>query len=299
MTKIKFGTDLDFATNRWPEPEEWARILSEELGVRHAQFRSDLIQPHFSDEIIEEQASGVREACKEYDIRLEHAFTSQRWAYCGHPDGKIRQYWHWWLKRYSGIAAKVGARSAGSRFGIYSVKDFSGRRDFILAEMVKFWKLWAAHSKNEGLDCITFENLSIPREIADTIEGTRRLMEMTRGSEIPILPCLDTDQGNTMSGNPKDGDPYEWLREFGKECPILHLKQRIRGNASSGKPFTPENNRDGMIIPEKVVEALEESGAREINLYLELSFRERLPQDSNVIRDLKQSVDFWKPYADE
>src|SRR3989344_9004199 len=140
MTKIKFGTDLEFAVNRYPEPEEWARVLSEDLGIRHAQFRSDLIQPHFSDEIIDEQASKVREACKRYGIRLEHAFTSHRWAYCGHPDAKIREYWHWWLKRYSNIAAKVGARSAGSRFGIYSIKDFSTRNKFILDEMVNFWK---------------------------------------------------------------------------------------------------------------------------------------------------------------
>ncbi len=299
MTKIKFGTDLDFAVNRYPEPEEWARVLSEELGVRHAQFRSDLIQPHFSDEIINEQAERVRAACKEYGIRLEHAFTSQRWAYCGHPDAKIREYWHWWLKRYSDIAAKVGARSAGSRLGIYSMKDLSTRKEFILKEIMSFWKKWASYSKKAGLDCLTFEHLSIPRELADTIEGARQVLDMAKGSEIPILLCLDTDQGNVMSGNPKDGDPYEWLREFGKDAPILHLKQRIRGNASSGKPFTPENNKEGMIIPEKVVEALEESGAKEVNLYLEPSFRERLPQDNNVISDLRQSVNFWKPYADE
>lgn len=299
MAKIKFGTDLEFAVNRYPEPEEWARVLSEGLDVKHAQFRSDLIQPHFSDEIVEEQTGRVRAACKRYGIKLEHAFTSQRWAYCGHPDAKIREYWHWWLKRYSDIAAKVGARSAGSRLGIYSVKDFSSRREFILNEIIAFWKKWAAHSKKAGLECLTFENLSIPRELADTIEGARHILHMMKGSEIPILLCLDTDQGNAMSGNPRDGDPYEWIRKFGKDASILHLKQRIKGNASSGKPFSPENNKDGMIIPEKIIEAIDDSGAKEINLYLELSFRERLPQDGNVIRDLKQSIDFWKPYADE
>lgn len=303
MVKIHFGVDLDFAVNRYPEPEEWARVLSEELGVRHAQFRSDLIQPHFSEEIINNQISRVRESCRQYGININHTFTSQRWNYCGHHDEKIRDYWLRWMKRFVEISGKLGAISAGSRLGIYSVKDFSTRKEFILGEIVKRWKDIANHAKNHGMKMLTFEHMSIPRELADTIDDTRKILVMLNtGSDkaaIPILLCIDTDQGNVMSGNPKDGDPYEWVREFGAESPIMHLKQRIPGNTSAGKPFTPEFNKDGIIQPEKVIEALEQSGAQEITLFLEPSFRERLPQDDNVISDLKQSVEFWKPYVDD
>lgn len=296
MTKIHFGVHLGFAVNRWPEPEEWARLLSEELGLKHAQFCSDLLQPHFPDEIIDQQIALINEACKTYDIKLLHTFTSQRWMYCGHPDGKTREYWHWWLKRFSDISARIGSISTGSRLGIYSFRDFEKRKELIFNEIVKFWRKWAEYSEKVGLKCLTFEHMSIPRELAETIEEARKVLDSMNKPEsaVPILLCLDTDQGNALSGNPKDGDPYEWIRTFGKEAPVLQLKQRIHGNVSSGKPFTVEFNRNGMITPEKIIEAIEESGTKEIALYMEPSFRERLPYDNNVIKNLKDSVEFWK-----
>lgn len=303
MTKIHFGVDLDWAVNRYPEPEQWARVVSEELEVGHAQFRSDLLQPHFPDEIIDEQVARIKESCKRYDIKLLHTFTSQRWNYCGNPEEKIREYWHWWLKRFSDISARLGAIGAGSRLGIYSFKDIATRREFILNEIVRYWRQWAEHAKKSGLQCLTFEHMSIPRELADTIEDAQKILDMMNNGErkpaIPILLCLDTDQGNNLSGDPRDGDPYEWIRTFVKESPILQLKQRIKGNITSGKPFTAEYNKDGIIFPDRVIETIEDSGAKEMWLYLEPSFRERLPHDSNVIHDLKESVVFWKPYVSE
>ena len=115
---------------------------------------------------------------------------------------------------------------------------------------------------------------------------------------VPVLLCLDVDHGDVSSKNPEDTDPYAWLREFGKESPAIHIKQRTR-SVFGHKPFNPEHNRDGIIFPDKVIEALEDSGAKETTLYLELSFRERQPYESNVIRDLKQSVEFWRPFVDE
>lgn len=296
MTKIHFGVHLGFAVNRWPEPDEWARLLSEELGLKHAQFCSDLLQPHFPDDVVDEQIEHINEACKTYDIKLLHTFTSQRWMYCGHPDEKTREYWHWWLKRFSDISARIGSVSTGSRLGIYSFKDFESRREFIFGEIVKFWRKWAEHSKKAGLKCLTFEHMSIPRELAETLDEARLVLDAMNNPKaaVPILLCLDTDQGNALSGNPKDGDPYEWIRAFGKETPVLQLKQRIQGNVSSGKPFTAEFNKNGMITPDKVIEAVEESGAKEMALYMEPSFRERLPHDNNVVKELKESVEFWK-----
>lgn len=299
MTKINFGVHLGFAANRYPEPEEWARLLSEDLGVSHAQFVSDLLQPHFPDEIIDGQVARIKDSCNRYGIKLLHTFTSQRWSYCGHPDEKIRRYWLSWLSRFSDISARLGAVSAGSRLGIYSVADFETRREFIFDEIVKNWLEWAENSKRSGLEMLTFEHLSVPRELAETIQEARRIFNALNSAKpaVPIMICLDTDQGNALSGNPEDGDPYAWIRAFGRRAPIIHLKQRIKNNVSSGKPFTPEYNKDGIVLPDKIIEAVDDSGAKETTLYLEPSFRERLPFDNNVVAELKQSVDFWKPYV--
>ncbi len=48
---------------------------------------------------------------------------------------------------------------------------------------------------------------------------------------------------------------------------------------------------------EKIIKALEQSDANETTLFLELSFRERFPYDNNVIRDLKDSIEYWRPYT--
>ena len=39
------GVNLCFAIKRWPEPEQWARIVADELGVASVQFTMDLIDP--------------------------------------------------------------------------------------------------------------------------------------------------------------------------------------------------------------------------------------------------------------
>ncbi len=300
MAKINFGVHLGFAVNRWPQPEDWARLLSEELGLKHAQFCSDLLQPNFPEEIIDEQADRINESCKEFGIEILHTFTSQRWMYSGHPDKKISDYWLWWLQRFGEISADIGAVSTGSRLGIYGVNDLGKRKDLIFNRIIDNWLKLAEYSKKAGLDCLTFEHMSIPRELAETIAETRRILDVFKRKDpaIPILLCLDTDQGNAHSGNPKDGDPYEWIRAFGREAPVLQLKQRIKGNVSSGKPFTAEFNKEGIIAPDKVLEAIDSSGAREMTLYMEPSFRERLPYDNNVLRDLKESVKFWKDFVD-
>ena len=68
-------------------------------------------------------------------------------------------------------------------------------------------------------------------------------------------------------------------------------------NLFGHKPFTPEHNKDGLINPEELVSAFQDSGAKETTLFLELSFRERFPYDNNVVKDLKASIDYWRPYT--
>jgi len=45
MTKFKLGINTGFATNRFPEPEVWLRIVGKDLGLRCVQFVADLLNP--------------------------------------------------------------------------------------------------------------------------------------------------------------------------------------------------------------------------------------------------------------
>ena len=45
MTEFTLGMNTCFAVKRWPEPEEWARIVAEEFGLKSVQFSFDLMDP--------------------------------------------------------------------------------------------------------------------------------------------------------------------------------------------------------------------------------------------------------------
>jgi hypothetical protein len=108
--------------------------------------------------------------------------------------------------------------------------------------------------------------------------------------------CLDVDHGDVSSKDPRDTDPYAWISEFGKDSPLIHLKQSSV-NKGGHWPFTPERNAEGRIQPEKVLRAINGSGAKQTLLLLELSFREREPFESRVVSDLKASVEYWRPHV--
>jgi len=112
----------------------------------------------------------------------------------------------------------------------------------------------------------------------------------------PMRLVLDVDHGDLASPNPDDTNPYAWLRAFGKVSPVVHLKQSKRDKGGHW-PFTPEHNAEGSITGEQVLAALEDSGAEEAMLILELSHREREPAESRVLPDLKASVEYWRQFV--
>ena len=173
--KINLGIHLGFAINRYPEPLEWAKLISEELGVNQVKFVSDLLQPNYPDSVIEEEIVAIKDACNTYDIQLCHTFTSPRWNFFGNPNKHMRDYWLWWFKKFALISKQLGAKSTGSLLGIYSVKDYIKRKDEVLNEIIKNWYLLAEYADEVGLEYLTWEPMSIPRELGEGINQTQLL----------------------------------------------------------------------------------------------------------------------------
>jgi sugar phosphate isomerase/epimerase len=216
-----------------------------------------------------------------------------------HPDAETRQVWFEWFQRWLRLAVRLDARAAGSHFGTLSVAEFSdadNRRERI-AGTVESWQRLAEYGAELGLEFLLFEPMSIPREMAATIDDTKALVEMLGDdTAIPILLNLDVDHGDVSSEDPRDTDPYAWLLEFGSISPVLHLKQSTTDKHGHW-PFTDEYNATGVVQPERVLDALERSGAQDVSLMLELSHREREPADSRVLSDLKASAEYWRRYV--
>ncbi|NLX41990.1 MAG: D-erythrulose-1-phosphate dehydrogenase, partial [Chloroflexi bacterium] len=49
MTNFTLGTNLCFAINRFPEPQVWAQLVGEQMGLHSVQLVSDLLHPFWPE----------------------------------------------------------------------------------------------------------------------------------------------------------------------------------------------------------------------------------------------------------
>lgn len=295
--KLSLGINTGFALNRFPLPEEWMKIIGQDLGLRYIQLTADLINPSMGEEIVNDYINRINLLKETYNVKVDSLMTGAftRVNHFSHPDKNIRVWWINWFKNFIDIAVRLGATNVSSHFGIMSYWDLRNeeRREIVLNQTISAWKELAEYGKEKGLQYLSWEPMSVKREYGETIGRTKNIQQMLEGSAIPIKLCLDVEHGDVSSKNPKDTDPYAWLREFAAGSPLIHLKQSLKDGGGQST-FIPEYNLRGKIEPLKVVETLKESGCEEALLLLELSFKEREPFDSRILEDLKLSVDYWR-----
>jgi sugar phosphate isomerase/epimerase len=294
----RLGLNTGFAVNRFPEPKEWTKVFKV-LDVKYAQFTADLLNVSLPDKIIIKQTNLINEYCKINNVNIRSAFTGTftRVNHLAHPNKDIREYWVDWFKRYIDLAADIGAKAIGSHLGILTEKDDSdaSRREEREEQNIECWHRIAQYAKKKGMDFITWEPMSISREYGHTIFETEILnQKLNKSSPLPFKICLDLDHGDQTSNNPDNGNPYKWLDKFADISPQIHLKQSMYGNPNSNYPFTKEYNENGRIDGKSVISLLNKKKILDVDLILELSFKERNPIDKMVLDYLKDSVKYWK-----
>ena len=294
--KLCLGINLGYAVNKYIEPEVWARITAKEIGLRYVQFVADLLNPAMPEGYIDSQIKRIRAACLEHDIKITSMFTSSftRVNHFLHPDKEAREYWLRWFKSLADIGAKLGATSIGSHFGIFSFDSFEKRYDELLEEAVANWQQLSVHAAELGYEYLTFEPMSVPREMGNTVSKSLELINMVnQNSAIPLKCCLDVGH----APDPSERDPYPWIEQIGNISPIIHLQQTVL-HKSNHWPFTEEYNKEGIIKPAKVIASLQKSKASESTLLFEISHREHFDTEYRIVEDLKESADHWKEALD-
>jgi len=291
----RLGINLGFAANRYIEPEVWTGIVSRDLGLHYVQFTADLLNPFWPAAYIEDQIERINTSKRENGIQIESLFTSTytRFNLLMNPDAEARVFWLGWLKSFLDIGQKLGAKNAGSHFGImtFDTYDNPDKRKFILEEGVKGWQALSFYAKELGYECLIFEPMSIPREMANTIEETKEIMAMVNAHcGVPLKVCLDVGH----APHPSQRDPYPWIEQLAAESKVIHLQQTVL-HKSNHAPFTEEANKTGIITREKVMEAVKKSGCTDTLFAFEISHREHWDTDFRIIRDLKESVDYFRP----
>jgi D-erythrulose 1-phosphate 3-epimerase len=298
MKKIDFGLNTGCLINRYVEPEAWASLVSQKFGLDCVQLTTELVRPDLEWSAHRALVRRTDTACKQNGVRVLEVFTDafSRVNHLAHPVDEIRHHWLQWMKRAVETAADLGADSFGSHFGILTVADCAEEtlRQTRMRQAIDGWQALALHAKKLGLKHLTWEPMSIRREFGETIAEAAKLQSLlNQGSALPILMCYDVDHGDISSTNPADTDPYAWIAEFYACIRSVHLKQS--GAQKDGhRPFIAEYNKTGRIQPQPFLEALKKL-EHPPRLFLELSFKEREPADSQLVQHVIDSVRFWRP----
>jgi len=292
---VKLGTNLGFAINRYIEPKIWAKIVGEDLGLRHVQFVADLLNPFLPDDYVSSQVVRIKEATAEFGIAVDSMFTSAftRVNHLMHPDAAAREIWLNWFEKLLLIGSRLGCTTGGSHFGILTFDAFENNYDYLVEEGVRNWQKLTFYAKELGYECLIFEPMSVPREMGNTVAECVGLMDRVNAHcGIPLRVCLDIGH----APHPDERDPYPWIEKLAPLSPIIHIQQTVL-HKSNHAPFTAEANRDGIIEGGKVMAALENSGCRKTMLMFEIGHREHWDTDFRIIPDLTESVRYWRKWV--
>jgi D-erythrulose 1-phosphate 3-epimerase len=296
MPTVGFGVNTCFAVKRWPEPEEWSRLLAE-MGVTQAQFSFDLADPVMvGDESI---YTDTRRACDEAGISITSAFTglipySQNLL--GHPSEPMRRQSLYWYRAAIDATAVLGGSAVGGHIGALSVRQYrdpEGRRRGI-ARIVEGVRELAQHAATRGLSCLLWEIMPVAREYPVGLEECEELMARLDGdTAVPIALCLDMGHACAAGATGANRDPYAWLERLGRYTQVVHVQQ-TDGVGDRHWPFTTEFNAQGIIDPARVVDLVAQFERPRVEIVLEAISAFEADDDA-VLADVQESVAYWQP----
>jgi len=300
---ITLGLNVNPFVNRFADPQSLIDAIAGEIGIAHVQLTHEFINPAWAPETVRRLTDAMAAACAQHGVKITSLMTGPygRLNHFGHPDDGVREYYLDWFKGLVDIAADLGCPAVGTQFAILTYRDYDdpNRRQAIMDAALDCWRRLAEHAAKRGLTYLFWEPMSVGRELGHTLAETGALQDRLDRADlaIPLRAMIDIDHGDVSSPNPADTDPYAWARTFALRSPIIHIKQSS-ANKGGHWPFTAEHNRDGRIFPEKLIQAIRDGGGGNNELCMEFAFREREPADRNVVAMIRESVKFWKPYAD-
>lgn len=289
--------------NRFADPDDLIDTVARDLKLRDLQLTHEFINPSWQAHVIRRLTRQMKAALDRTGVRVTSGMTGPygRLNHFGHPDRDVRRYYIDWFKTFADITGDLGGTSVGTQFAIFTYRDYDdpARREELIQIAIDSWAEVAEHAKGAGLSYVFWEPMSVGREFGETIAACMDLQNRLTEADmaIPMWMMADIDHGDVTSDNPDDFEPYAWARAVPKVSPIIHIKQSLMDKGGH-RPFTAEFNAKGRIHPEPLLKAFAEGGAVDNEICLELSFKEREPNDRQVISQIAESVAFWAPHID-
>lgn len=298
---LTLGLNTNPLVNRFAEPAELIETIAKDIRIRDVQLTHEFINPSWPAPVVRRLTRDFNSALRRTGVRVTSGMTGPygRLNHFGHPDRDVRRYYVDWFKTFADCIAEMGGQAIGSQFAIFTYTDYDDetRREALIDTAIDCWAEVAEHARAAGLSYLFWEPMSVGREFGHTLEACLALQKRLSRAPmaLPMWAMVDIDHGDVSSTTPDDTDPFAWATIAPSISPIIHIKQSSM-KKTGHKPFTAEHNLDGRIQPEKLLHALSEGGAKDNEICLELSFKEREPQDRTVVTDIAESVAFWAPH---
>jgi hypothetical protein len=274
--------------NRFAEPDDLIDTVARDLRIRDLQLTHEFINPSWPAPVIRRLTRDMAAALARTGVRVTSGMTGPygRLNHFGHPDRDVRRYYVDWFKTFADIIGDLGGTSVGTQFAIFTYRDFDtpARREDLIQIAIDCWAEVADHAKAAGLTSVFWEPMSIGREFGETIAAALALQDRLTAAKMAVPMWMMADI-------------YAWARAVPRVSPIIHIKQSMM-DKSGHRPFTAAFNAKGSIQPEPLLRAFAEGGAVDNEICLELSFKEREPNDRQVIPQIAESVAFWAPHID-
>lgn len=289
--------------NRFAEPEDLIETIARAVRIRDIQLTHEFLNPSWPAPTLAALARRLRASLAHTGARVTSGMTGPygRLNHFGHPDAGVRAYYVDWFKTFAETIGDLGGASLGTQFAIFTYRDYDdpARREALINIAIDCWGQVAERAKAAGLSFVFWEPMSVGREFGETIAACLALQARLdkAGFAVPMKMMADIDHGDVTSPNPDDIDPYAWARAVPRHSPIIHIKQSMLDKGGH-RPFTAAANARGRIQPEPLLQAFRAGGAVDNEICLELSFKEREPDDRQVVGAIAESVAFWAPHID-
>jgi D-erythrulose 1-phosphate 3-epimerase len=288
---MELGINLSFAIKRWPEPERWAWIVREDLGLDLVQFSFDLLDPWWPAVERGAMARRVRRAVADHGLQLHSAQLGLTWyTFNGllHPDPSGRAIAGEWWQRALETAAEIGAPAIGGPLGALSAAETADQATVQQrsSELIEATIAVSNAAAAAGLRGLLIEPTPLPREIPHTIDQSRQMMIDLRGrTGVPVTYVLDVGHALYRPLYGPDITITDWLVPLRGDIGVIHLQNHdYASDAHWGWP-DPRGSYDVAALGR----SLRDAELGEIPVMLELFYPFELA-DNTVLENTISSV---------
>ena len=120
----------------------------------------------------------------------------------------------------------------------------------------------------------------------------RSLLSTGDDRHVPVVACLDVGHQCVPGAAGDETDPYAWLERLAADAPVVQLQQSDAAGDHHW-PFTAAANLAGRIEAQRVLRAIEASGAKTTALILKI-IHPFEADDDEVLDELRVSVEYWR-----